>query len=176
MFCSVWLFFPDCHHGTVSRHPSIPPSITSSHRTQSCHSCSSMQSTSSQHTGMQSQTGRKDPRKCPSAHVDRNCYLLYLSLFFAFLCLSIIFTFPFSPSSCLSFQPYFLSHFPHFLHPEDTLALPSSPFQPANPLPKQWGYGFLPDWGAPGAADVTKAAGRQRQCVMSLHGFVFDPL
>ncbi|CAI5636863.1 unnamed protein product [Oreochromis niloticus] len=46
----------DCHHGTVSRHPSIPPSITSSHRTQSCHSCSSMQSTSSQHTGMQSQT------------------------------------------------------------------------------------------------------------------------
>ncbi|XP_063316217.1 myomegalin isoform X6 [Pelmatolapia mariae] len=55
----------DCHHGTVSRHPSIPPSITSSHRTQSCHSCSSMQSTSSQHTGMQSQTGFSTPQAKP---------------------------------------------------------------------------------------------------------------
>ncbi|XP_070764419.1 myomegalin [Enoplosus armatus] len=50
----------DCHShsGSVSRHPSVPPSITSSHRSQSCLSCPSMQCPSPPHkpVDMQSQT------------------------------------------------------------------------------------------------------------------------
>ncbi|XP_044056839.1 myomegalin isoform X2 [Siniperca chuatsi] len=50
----------DCHShsGTMSRHPSVPPSITSSHRSQSCLSCPSMQCPSSPHkpVDMQSRT------------------------------------------------------------------------------------------------------------------------
>ncbi|XP_069378801.1 myomegalin isoform X4 [Paralichthys olivaceus] len=52
--------FPDrhSHSSTVSRHPSVPPSIASSHRTQSCLSCPSMHCPSSPHRAadMQSQT------------------------------------------------------------------------------------------------------------------------
>ncbi|XP_040895566.1 myomegalin isoform X2 [Toxotes jaculatrix] len=46
------------HSSTTSRHPSVPPSITSSHRTQSCLSCPSMQCPGSPHkpADMQSQT------------------------------------------------------------------------------------------------------------------------
>lgn len=54
--------FPDCHShsGTMSHHPSVPPSITSSHRAQSWLSCPSMQCPGSPHKppDMQSQTGR----------------------------------------------------------------------------------------------------------------------
>ncbi|XP_047199051.1 myomegalin isoform X1 [Hippoglossus stenolepis] len=46
------------HSSTMSRHPSVPPSIASSHRTQSCLSCPSMHCPSSPHRAadMQSQT------------------------------------------------------------------------------------------------------------------------
>lgn len=55
--------FSDCrsHSSAMSHHQSVPPSITSSHRTQSCLSCPSMQCPSSPHkpADIQSQTGRK---------------------------------------------------------------------------------------------------------------------
>nr|XP_040040238.1 myomegalin isoform X4 [Gasterosteus aculeatus aculeatus] len=48
----------DCHSGTMSHHASVPPSITSSHRTQSCLSCPSMHRPGSPHVpaDMRSQT------------------------------------------------------------------------------------------------------------------------
>ncbi|XP_039983654.1 LOW QUALITY PROTEIN: myomegalin [Xiphias gladius] len=50
----------DCHShsGTMSRHPSVPPSVTSTHRTQSCPSCPGTQCPTSPHkpADMQSQT------------------------------------------------------------------------------------------------------------------------
>ncbi|XP_071381126.1 myomegalin-like isoform X2 [Centroberyx affinis] len=59
----------DCHShsGSMSRHPSVPPSITSSHRAQSCLSCPSMQCPSSPHKAadMQSQTGFSIPQSKP---------------------------------------------------------------------------------------------------------------
>ncbi|XP_056233549.1 myomegalin isoform X3 [Seriola aureovittata] len=59
----------DCHShsSTMSRRPSVPPSITSSHSTQSCLSCPSMQCTSSPHkpADMQSQTGFSTPQSKP---------------------------------------------------------------------------------------------------------------
>ncbi|XP_071342689.1 myomegalin isoform X2 [Trachinotus anak] len=55
------------HSSTMSRHPSVPPSITSSHSTQSCLSCPSMQCPSSPHrpADMQSQTGFSTPQSKP---------------------------------------------------------------------------------------------------------------
>ncbi|CAB1422575.1 unnamed protein product, partial [Pleuronectes platessa] len=55
------------HSSTVSRHPSVPPSIASSHRTQSCLSCPSMHCPSSPHRAvdMQSQTGFSTPQSKP---------------------------------------------------------------------------------------------------------------
>ncbi|XP_026198735.1 myomegalin isoform X2 [Anabas testudineus] len=59
----------DCHShsSAMSRHPSVPPSITSSHRTQSCLSCPSMQCPSPPHkpAGMHSQTGFSTPQSKP---------------------------------------------------------------------------------------------------------------
>ncbi|XP_062250829.1 myomegalin isoform X3 [Platichthys flesus] len=58
---------PDSHSSTVSHHPSVPPSIASSHRTQSCLSCPSMHCPSSPHRAvdMQSQTGFSTPQSKP---------------------------------------------------------------------------------------------------------------
>ncbi|XP_078025176.1 myomegalin isoform X7 [Epinephelus lanceolatus] len=59
----------DCHShsGTMSHHSSVPPSITSSHRAQSCLSCPSMHCPSSPHkpADMQSQTGFSTPQSKP---------------------------------------------------------------------------------------------------------------
>uniref|UniRef100_A0A3P8UIK7 Si:ch211-242b18.1 n=1 Tax=Cynoglossus semilaevis TaxID=244447 RepID=A0A3P8UIK7_CYNSE len=59
----------DCHShsSTVSHHPSVPPSIASSHRTQSCLSCPSMHCTSSPHrpVDIQSMTGFSTPQSKP---------------------------------------------------------------------------------------------------------------
>ncbi|XP_049910332.1 myomegalin-like isoform X5 [Epinephelus moara] len=59
----------DCHShsGTMSHHSSVPPSITSSHRAQSCLSCPSMHCPSSPHKSadMQSQTGFSTPQSKP---------------------------------------------------------------------------------------------------------------
>ncbi|XP_041790654.1 myomegalin isoform X2 [Chelmon rostratus] len=59
----------DCHShsGTMSHHPSVPPSITSSHRAQSWLSCPSMQCPGSPHKppDMQSQTGFSTPQAKP---------------------------------------------------------------------------------------------------------------
>ncbi|KAG7514272.1 myomegalin-like isoform X2 [Solea senegalensis] len=61
----------DCHslHSSTTshHHPSAPPSITSSHRTQSCLSCPSMHCPSSPHTtaDMKSKTGFSTPQSKP---------------------------------------------------------------------------------------------------------------
>lgn len=77
--------FPDCHShsGTMSHHSSVPPSITSSHRAQSCLSCPSMHCPSSPHkpADMQSQTGRNGLRNVTQAVTDKQnfptCDLLF---------------------------------------------------------------------------------------------------
>ncbi|XP_074492465.1 myomegalin isoform X5 [Sebastes fasciatus] len=59
----------DCHShsGTMSHHPSVPPSIALSHKTQSCFSCPSMHYPSSPHkpADMQSLTGFSTPQSKP---------------------------------------------------------------------------------------------------------------
>ncbi|KAM8744919.1 myomegalin isoform 2-T2 [Acanthopagrus schlegelii] len=59
----------DClsHSSTMSRHPSVPPSTSSSHRAQSWLSCPSMQCPGSPHkpADMQSQTGFSTPQSKP---------------------------------------------------------------------------------------------------------------
>nr|XP_040040236.1 myomegalin isoform X2 [Gasterosteus aculeatus aculeatus] len=70
----------DCHSGTMSHHASVPPSITSSHRTQSCLSCPSMHRPGSPHVpaDMRSQTGFSTPQSkplhgFPCAHQQPDC-------------------------------------------------------------------------------------------------------
>lgn len=76
--------FPDCHSGTMSHHASVPPSITSSHRTQSCLSCPSMHCPGSPHVpaDMRSQTGRTglrvNPPGCREVPSQGNTFLATL--------------------------------------------------------------------------------------------------
>lgn len=83
--------FPDCHShsSAMSRHPSVPPSITSSHRTQSCLSCPSMQCPSPPHkpAGMHSQTGKKRFKR----GAPREFILMLINFFSAAFSLQLMF-------------------------------------------------------------------------------------
>lgn len=80
-----FLLFLDCHShdGIMSRHPSVPLSIISSHRTQSCLSCPSMHCFSSPHkpTDVLSQTGMGGPPRRPSSISEFLHFTLLLLLF-----------------------------------------------------------------------------------------------